>query len=84
MATSVGRWNGNDRETTYVSSEELSALIRAQDITAPGTALRALVSERLTQNTRSPASRGIATHRLDACLTPEPHLFRQQRLSSTS
>jgi len=33
--TSVVRWNGNDRPTTYVSSTQLTAAIPASDITSP-------------------------------------------------
>ena len=38
VATSVVRWNGNDRPTTFFSSSQLTAQISASDIVAAGTA----------------------------------------------
>jgi CSLREA domain-containing protein len=36
---SVARWDGSDRTTTYVSSNELEAVINAADVAAAGTAM---------------------------------------------
>jgi YVTN family beta-propeller protein len=38
LASSVVRWNGNDRPTTFSSSSQLTAQISASDIAAAGTA----------------------------------------------
>jgi YVTN family beta-propeller protein len=38
VSSSVVRWNGNDRPTTFSSSSQLTAQISASDIAAPGTA----------------------------------------------
>jgi hypothetical protein len=38
QAGSVVRWNGVDRPTVFVSSQELTALISAADVAGPGTA----------------------------------------------
>ena len=42
--TSIVRWNGQDRPTTYVSANELSVLVGAADVAAPGTANVAVFS----------------------------------------
>lgn len=39
VATSIVRWNGNDRPTTFYSSSQLSAQISASDLAATGTAV---------------------------------------------
>ena len=39
LASSVVRWNGTDRATTYVSASQLRAAISASDVASAGTAL---------------------------------------------
>ena len=53
-STSIVRWNGSNRTTTFVSATQLTAAITAADVSAAGSA--AVTVQRVSDGTVSPAS----------------------------
>ena len=65
LPTSVVRWNGVDRPTTYVTGSQLRAAIPASDLTATGTALVTVFT---------PAPGGGTSSALAFAISPQPTL----------
>jgi len=66
LPTSIVRWNGSDRPTTFVSATELRAAISAADLATAGTALVAVFSP--------PPGGGISSPSLTFTIKPAPSL----------